>query len=150
MQDWLDCRLSDEAVVLRSPQRVRKPAPERFGTRAWPRRRSRPVPLAPSVRSERIFILLCVVWLGLTLLTSLIFIPISLLTDARFVEMSGDLRSRTYDMTVMSGLRERSCRAASMTLPVCFCVPAGVRRPGRAISPTVHFSCAGIRNGAIP
>jgi hypothetical protein len=38
---------------------------------------------------------------------SLIFIPISLLTDARFVEMTGDLKTRSYDMTVMSGLRER-------------------------------------------
>lgn len=107
MQDWLDCRLSDEAVVLRSPQRVRKPALRTIRDASLASAAVAACTLALSVRSERIFILLCVVWLGLTLLTSLIFIPISLLTDARFVDMTGDLKARTYEMTVMSGLREK-------------------------------------------
>ena len=107
MQDWLDCRLSDDAVVLRSPQRVRKPALRTIRDASLASAAVAACTLALSVRSERIFILLCVVWLGLTLLVSLIFIPISLLTDARFVELTGDLKARSYQMTVMSGMRER-------------------------------------------
>lgn len=107
MQDWLDCRLSDETVALRSPQRVRKPALRTIRDASMASAAVAACTLALSVRSERIFILLCLVWLGLTLLVSLIFIPISLLTDARFVDLNGDLKTRSYEMTVMSGLRER-------------------------------------------
>lgn len=107
MQDWLDCRLSDDTMVLRSPQRVRKPALRTIRDASLASAAVAACTLALSVSSARIFVFLCAVWLGLTLLTSLIFIPIALLTDARFVELVGDLKTRTYEMTIMSGLKEK-------------------------------------------
>jgi hypothetical protein len=107
MQDWLDCRLSEETMLLRSPQRVRKPALRTIRDASLASAAVAAGTLALSVRSERVFVLLCAIWLGLTVLSSLIFIPLSILTDSRFVDMTADLKKREYEMTVMSGFREK-------------------------------------------